>query len=240
MKAVILAAGIGNRLKPLTDKMPKSLIKIGGRTVLERMLDSLVDLGITDVTIVVGHLKQMIMGLAGKEYRAAGCKYITNPDYELGSILSLYAARNEFAGDDVLLMDADVIFEEKVLAKIADSGNANCFLVDKNLKDATQGEEMKVASLGGRVVQIARKITREHDSVGEGVGFCKISSTNSRELLEALEKRICLNRLCDYEMALDDFCQRVTAGTEDVTGLKWTEIDFPEDVQKAQAISGGL
>lgn len=238
MKAVILAAGIGNRLKPLTDKMPKSLIKVGDRTVLERMLDSLVDLGITDVTIVVGHLKQMIMDLAGKEYRTAECKYITNPDYKLGSILSLYAARNEFVDDDVLLMDADVIFEEKVLAKVADSGNANCFLVDRSFQDT--GEEMKVASLGGRVAQIARKINREHDSVGEGVGFCKISSANSPELLKALEKRICLNRLCDYEMALDDFCLRVSAGVEDVTGLKWTEIDFPEDVQKAQAILGGL
>jgi len=238
MKAVILAAGIGNRLKPLTDKMPKSLIKIGDRTVLERMLDSLVDLGITDVTIVVGHLKQMITGLIGNGYRTAVCKYITNPDYELGSILSLYAARNEFADDDTLLMDADVIFEEKVLAKIAGSGNANCFLVDRGFKDT--GEEMKVASLGGKVVQIARKITREHDSVGEGVGFCKVSSSYSRELLKALEKRICLNRLCDYEMALDDFCQHVNAGVEDVTGLKWTEIDFPEDVQKAQEISGGL
>ena len=60
MKAVILAAGIGNRLKPLTDKMPKSLINIGGRTVLERMLDSLVDLGITDVTIVVGDRKSVV------------------------------------------------------------------------------------------------------------------------------------------------------------------------------------
>jgi len=99
---------------------------------------------------------------------------------------------------------------------------------------------MKVASLGGRVVQIARKITREHDSTGEGVGFCKVSSADSRELLKALEKRICLNRLCDYEMALDDFCQRAGAGIEDVTGLKWTEIDFPEDVKKAQEISGGL
>jgi len=127
-----------------------------------------------------------------------------------------------------------------VLAKVVDSTNANCFLVDKNLKDAAQGEEMKVASLGGRVVQIARKVTREYDSVGEGVGFCKISSACSKELLKSLEKRICLNRLCDYEMALDDFCQHVNAGVEDVTGLKWTEIDFPEDVQKAQEISGGL
>ncbi|MFA5336081.1 MAG: phosphocholine cytidylyltransferase family protein [Candidatus Omnitrophota bacterium] len=238
MKAVILAAGIGNRLKPLTDKMPKSLIKIGDRAVLERMLDSLTGLGITDVTIVVGHLKQMITGLVGKQYKTAACKYITNPDYELGSILSLYAARQEIAGNDVLLMDADVIFEREVLARLVNSRNANCFLADKSSKDT--GEEMKVASLGGRVVQIARKVTREHDSAGEGVGFCKVSSRYSEELVKALEKKICLNRLCDYEMALDDFCLRASAGIEDVTGLRWTEIDFPEDIEKARIISGGL
>jgi choline kinase len=234
MKAVILAAGIGNRLKPLTDNMPKSLIKIKGRTILERMLDRLVAAGIREVSLVVGHKKEMISAAAGGRYKTASCKYLVNPDYRLGSILSLWAAREEIGRDDIILMDADVVFEEEVLKRLLGSRNPDCFLVDKSFKDS--GEEMKVVLLGGKVVQIARKITREHDAAGEGVGFCRISAGSGPELLKSLEKKICLNRLCDYEMALDDLVGKIHAGAEEVTGLNWTEIDFPEDIQKAETI----
>lgn len=234
MKAVILAAGIGKRLKPLTDSMPKSLIKIKGKTVLERMLDHLVAAGIGEITIVVGHKKEMISEAVGGRYKGASCKYLVNKDYSLGSILSLWTAREEIGRQDILLMDADVVFEKEVLRRLVDSKDADCFLVDKDFKDT--GEEMKVALLGGRVVQIARKITRGHDTAGEGVGFCRIAAGSGPELLRSLESRICLDRTCDYEMALDDFIGKVHAGAEEVTGLNWTEIDFSEDIQKAEML----
>lgn len=235
MKAVILAAGIGNRLKPITDNTPKSMIKVGDRTILERMLDSLVDYGIEEVCIVVGHLKQKIAGPLGKKYKTAKLKYIVNPDYELGSIVSLLVAREEFLEGDALLMDADVIFEREVLGRLLSSKNENCFLIDKDFKDT--GEEMKVAALNKRVVEISRKISREHDEVGEGVGFCKISSAYHSEFFKAIEKKVCLNRACDYEMALDDFIRRVPAGFEEITGLKWTEVDFAEDIKKTESLN---
>ncbi len=235
MKAIILAAGAGNRLRPITAKMPKALIKIGEKTVLERMLDSLISLGVNDICFVVGHMKHMIAGFAGKKYDGARFKYILNPDYELGSIVSLWVAREEFSGDDALLMDADVIFERDLLHRLVNSKTANCFLIDKNFSDT--GEEMKVAALNKKIVQVARKISREHDEVGEGVGFCKISPAYHGELLKALEKSICLNRVCDYEMALDDFVRRSPTGFEDVTGLKWTEIDFEADIEKAKSLN---
>ena len=234
MKAAILAAGIGNRLKPITDKTPKPLIRVGGRTILERMLGSLVEEGIKDICIVTGHLKEQIKDFAGKEYKGAKIKYLVNPDYRLGSILSLYTAREEFAGEDTLLMDADVIFEHRVLKTLVDSKHENCFLIDKNFEDS--GEEMKIASLDKRVVQVARKITREHDEVGEGVGFMKISPACHGQLSNALERRICLNNVCDYEMALDDFVKNAQTGFEDITGMRWTEVDFPEDIAKAESL----
>lgn len=235
MKAIILAAGIGNRLKPVTEKMPKSLIKIGGKTILERMIDSLIGFGVNDICFVVGHMRHMITGLVGKKYKTAKFRYIVNPDYKLGSIVSLWVARNEFSGDDALLMDADVIFEREILAKLVNSKNPNCFLIDKDFSDT--GEEMKVAALNKGVVQIARKISRKHNEAGEGVGFCRISSACHGELLKGIEKKICLHHACDYEMALDDFIRRAPAGFEDITGLKWTEIDFAEDIKKAESLN---
>lgn len=234
MKAIILAAGVGNRLKPLTDKMPKSLIKIGEQTILERMIDSLLSCDVNDICLVVGHMRHMITDLTGEKYKTVKFKYVVNPDYELGSIVSLWVAREEFSGDDTLLMDADVIFEREILAKLVHSKNPNCFLIDKNFSG--DDEEMKVASLNKRVVQISRKISREHDEAGEGVGFCKISSAYHGELLKGLEKTICLNPACDYETTLDDFIRRAPAGFEDITGMRWTEIDFAEDIKKAESL----
>jgi choline kinase len=239
VKAIILAAGVGNRLKPVTDTMPKCLIEIGGKTILERMLDSLIDSGVEDISLVVGYKKRMIVDFAGNKYRGRAFDFIDNPDYELGSIVSLLVAREKFFGSDALLMDADVIFERAVLEKLIGSKNANCFVIDRDfglwgLKDT--GEEMKVAALDKKVVQIARKITREHDEAGEGVGFCKISAAYYGEFLKALENRVCLNRNCDYELALDDFITNAPAGFEEITGMKWTEIDFQEDIGKAGSL----
>ncbi len=235
MKAIILAAGIGNRLKPIIDKTPKSLIRIGGRTILERMLDSLAAAGVRDICLVTGYLKEMIAEAVGEEHNGAKIRYIENREYKLGSIVSLWVARREFStADDLLLMDADVVFESRLIGRLIGSKNENCFLIDRHFSES--GEEMKVAVLGWRVTQIARRITRKHDEVGEGVGFFKTSAAHRREFLKAVEETIALDRGADYEEALDNFIRHVPAGIEEITGLKWTEVDFPEDIKKAESL----
>lgn len=233
MKVIILAAGVGRRLSPVTDTTPKCLIRVGAATILERTLDALISLGIKDICLVVGHLEDKIKSAAGKNYKSAALQYITNPDYERGSILSLWAARGAF-DDDILLMDADVIFEKAVLARLLSSPDENCFLMDRNYADT--GEEMKIASLNRKVIQIARRITRPCDEIGEGVGFLKLSVKYRREFIAALEKTVAVSKDCDYENALDEFVQRAPVGFEDITGLRWTEIDFEADIEKAAAL----
>ncbi|MEE9515217.1 MAG: NTP transferase domain-containing protein, partial [Candidatus Brocadiales bacterium] len=106
MRAIILAAGVGKRLKPLTDERPKCLIKIGGKTLLARHLEALEGLGIRDVTFVLGHLKEMILeeieALSGD--RGFRFHYLTNEGYKNGSITSLWTARDKLA-EETLVMD---------------------------------------------------------------------------------------------------------------------------------------
>lgn len=234
MRAILLAAGVGKRLKPLTDVTPKSLIRVGDRTVLERMLDSLIGAGIKDIYIVVGHLKEKIKKSIGSCRKGVAIHYILNRNYKGGSVLSVWAARKYF-NDDVLLMDSDVVFENKILRKLLESKNSNCFLMDKNYSET--GEEMKIAALNKKVVQIARHITGRHNEIGEGVGFLKLSEEYRKELLIVLEEVIAYNRDCDYEDALDKLVKRIPVGFEDITGLKWTEIDFKGDIEKATALN---
>lgn len=232
MRAILLAAGIGKRLKPLTDVTPKPLIRIGDKPILERMLDSLIEAGIKDIYIVVGHLKEKIKKSIGSCRKGVAFRYILNRDYKSGSVLSVWAARNYF-NDDILLMDSDVVFENKILRKIIESKNKNCLLMDRDYNET--GEEMKVAVLNKRVVQIARCITEKYDEIGEGVGFFKLSKEYHRELLTVLEEVIASDKNSDYEDALDKLVRRIPVGFEDVTGLRWTEIDFKGDIEKAAA-----
>ena len=233
MKAILLAAGVGRRLSPLTDTTPKTLIRIGSLTVLERMLDSLIAAGTKDICLVVGHLKDKIKLVVGQNYKGAAIRYIPNPDYERGSILSVWAARNCF-DDDILLMDSDVIFERAILEKLAGSKDENCFLIDKNYTES--GEEMKIAALDKKVIQIARRITREYDEIGEGIGFLKLSVKYRKEFLEVFKSAVARDKDCDYENALDELVRRIPVGFEDITGLRWTEIDFEADIEKAKVL----
>lgn len=234
MKAILLAAGIGKRLKPITDDTPKSLIRVGEKSLLERMLDSLIKMGITDIYIVIGHLAEKIKETIGVNYSAVAINYVLNLNYKMGSVLSVLVAQECF-DDDILLMDSDVIFEGAVLKRLIESKNKNCLLMDKNYKDS--GEEMKVAALNKKVVQIARRITERYDEIGEGIGFLKLSKRYSKELLAALEETVDEDEDSDYETALDKLVRRIPVGFEDVTGLKWTEIDFAEDIEKAKSLN---
>ncbi len=233
MKAIILAAGVGRRLSPVTDTTPKCLIRVAGATILGRMLDSLIAAGTNDICLVVGHLKDKIKLVIGQNYKGAEVRYIPNPDYERGSVLSVWAARNYF-DDDILLMDSDVIFERAILEKLAGSKNENCFLIDKNYTES--GEEMKIAALKKKVVQIARGISREHDEIGEGIGFLKLSAKYRKEFLDVFKSAVARDKDCDYENALDELVKRIPVGFEDITGLRWTEIDFEADIEKAKAL----
>lgn len=227
MKAIILAAGVGERLRPITDERPKCLVKVDGSTILERMLATLGDLGVRDIVVVVGYKDEMIRRIAGKRAR-----FIQNDDYRLGNIVSVYHARRELQSE-CLLMDADVIASPALYAKLIGSANANAFLMDRGSKDT--GEEMKLGARRGRVVTIARRLEGDYDAVGEGVGFLKLDAKTGEALAALVAKKVeAGDTKIEYETALDVLLKSHTIGYEEVAGLPWTEIDFVEDIEKAE------
>jgi len=234
MQAIILAAGVGKRLKPLTDKQPKCLIKIGGKTLLARYLETLKRLGIRDITFVLGHLKDLII----EEISALDTKkelkfhYLINDGYKNGSITSLWTAREKL-GKDVLIMDADVLFHPALLERLVKSPNASCFLMEEDFIDT--GEEMKLFIKDDRVIAISKKNKVKTPCVGEGVGFLKLSAEHGPTLKKALEDLISTGRLdAEYEEAIDRCLGKSKMGFERVDGLPWIEIDFGEDVARAE------
>ncbi|ODS31173.1 MAG: glucose-1-phosphate thymidylyltransferase [Candidatus Scalindua rubra] len=232
MKAIILAAGVGKRMSAVTNIIPKCLIKIGEKTLLERYLESLSLLGVKDIVFVVGHFKEKIKEVIKNNHNNFNIKYIENEQYTKGSILSLWYARNEM-NDDILIMDADVLFHKKLLTKLVESKNKNCFLLDEDCEDT--GEEMMLFVRGNKVIGISKVSSYDCDFKGEGVGFLKLSANDCHKLkntLEQFERKGKVN--VEYEDALHELLPQCAIGFERVGNIPWIEIDFEEDIERAR------
>lgn len=232
MKAVILAAGVGKRLWEVTQYRPKCLIEIGGRSLLHRYLESLAAVGIRRVEIVVGYKQEMIR--AAVEQDACGVKvtFLVNEQFHRGSISSLWIARTAF-DDDTVVMDADVLFHQEILRRLVSSPSENALLMDETVKQT--GEECMVVVSGGRVIALTKNMPEQYDYAGEGVGFLRIRHADTPRVVSSLRDYIDRDSWdMEYEDALRQYFQDVRVGHERIGGLPWTEIDFIEDVQKAE------
>ncbi len=229
MRAIVLCAGRGRRLGQAG---PKCLVDVGGRTLLERMLSALEAEGVREVVLVVGYEAGLVRAAAGGR---AAVRFVENPRWERGSVVSLWTAREHLDGaDDALIMDADVLFPREALRRLVESARPSAFLMDRGA--SASGEEMMLAARDGRVRRIARRVDpAAYDAVGEGVGFFKVARADQAALVAVLEEFVVAgDDGRDYEDALDRFLGRAVAGYEDVTDLPWTEVDFADDLERAR------
>ena len=232
MKAIILAAGVGKRLWPVTQHHPKCLIQIGGRTLLARYLESLAGVGITEAVIVVGYKQEMIRAAAGSGLSGVAVRYLESDQYQRGSITSLWRARDELNGG-AIIMDADVLFHRLILERLVGSPHPTALLMDESVKQT--GEECMVVAQGGRVLALTKKMPPKYDLAGEGVGFLKVRGADTGPLIRSVQAHVERGQLdMEYEDALLEFFGEVKVGYERIGGLPWTEIDFEDDITRAE------
>ena len=232
MKAVILAAGVGKRLWPITQHKPKCLIEFGGRTLLYRYLETLASLGVRRATIVVGYKQAMIRAAVDGNSCGVSVEYLVNDQFHRGSISSLWIARPAL-DDDVVIMDADVLFHRDILRRLVQSSSPNCLLMDETVTQ--QGEECMVVVQGGRVIALTKKMPSRYDYAGEGVGFLRVRRADTPAVINSLKHYVDREVWdMEYEDGLLEFFGQVNVGHEKIGGLPWTEIDFPEDVTRAE------
>ena len=232
MRAVILAAGVGRRLGH--DK-PKILLDFGGRTLLERHLAILAALGVQDVVIGIGH-QALAIERALAALGQTDISTIYNPDFEQGSILTLWRVRDALtAGGPVLLMDGDVLYDRRVLEPLVETHHADCLLVDRAYEPGD--EPVKVGVAGGVPTDFGKTIDPAVEPYGESVGFFRLSEGTANALVETAGRMIDeggSERPMEDTVAAILRSARPPFGFEDVTGLPWIEIDFPEDVERAE------
>lgn len=232
MKAIIFAAGVGRRLQAVTDGKPKCLVTIGGRTLLSRHVEYLNRLGVSQIVLVVGFAQDAIREAMCAEASTCPINYIVNENFVRGSITSLWAAREEM-DDDVVLMDADVLYASEILTRLLQSDQPSALLMDETVEQET--EECMVAAQDDRVLSLSKVLPADYEEAGEGVGFLKVQKQDIPLLLSAVQACIETDKLdMEYEDALTTFFQGVRVGYEKIGGLPWIEIDFPVDVERAE------
>ncbi len=229
-KAIVLAAGVGKRFGAATRVLPKCLLPLGETTLLRRYLDAFRQTGVKEVVIVVGHLQNKIRRECARHGKGLNIRFIENPDYRKGSILSLQTAGSHLK-NDVLILDADVYFPVEALQKLVDSPKPSAFLLDTRSKST--GEEMMLMAKKDRFVKIAKKLDPALKAVGEATGIVKFSKKDAGSLRNILN-RFVKNGIVgvEYEDAYTQLMKTRSIGYEAVGDFFWSEIDFEEDLKK--------
>ncbi|MDQ7837076.1 MAG: phosphocholine cytidylyltransferase family protein [Thermodesulfobacteriota bacterium] len=234
MKAIILAAGVGKRLGQYTNE-PKCLLQIDGETLLRRYMRVLDAFNVRDIILVAGYKHEKLETEVKESGFGDRVKIVVNPDFEEGSILSLWHARKEL-NDDVLIMDADVYFVEEILDMIFSSPKKDFFLLDTT--SINDGEAVMVGFDGDRAVAQARGLKGNFTVLGEMVGFTRLSAAVADKMSSLLERKVEEGeRNIGYEFLFSEMFDVCPISYVAVDGLKWVEIDFPEDVLTAQGLA---
>ena len=237
--AVILAAGMAKRLRPLTDDRPKCLLELGGRTLLERACDALHSHGISEWVVVTGYRGAQIRAFLDSHYPEATIHYVDNADYATtNNIYSLWLACPYAAGRHVVLLDSDILFDPQLLTRLLEEPGDALSVCRHPLGE----EEMKVVvDSEGRITEIS-KTCRPEDAMGESVGIEKMTPAYTTALYAELEQMIEREGLVDifYERAFERLIpQGHTYRVVDTTAYLSYELDTVEDFLHANELIKG-
>lgn len=237
MKAIILAAGIGNRLGDHSDNKPKSLLEFEGKSLLKRHIEILQANNIEQTTIVTGYKSDMIMQhLDGS---SMPIDYIYNERYTEGSIISLGCAHEILFNESAfILMDADVLYDQEMVNRLINTEINNCLLLDRDFIPGDEPVKICVDE-NGRINEFRKQVAEGLDFKlqGESVGFFKFNKLIGASLLGRIDDYLAKGENdTPYEEAIRDLLLIYPEqfGYEDVTGIPWIEIDFPEDIERAE------
>lgn len=238
MRAIILAAGMGLRLLQPEDKQaPKCLLPFDGMSLLERHLRMLAVAGITDVVLALGFHHEQVSAELDRLNWTPRPQIRLNPDFHLGSVLTLHVTADAMrAGGDVLVMDADVLYDQRIFNALVKGETANRLLIDRDFEAGD--EPVKLCLRDGVPVELRKQVMAglTYDTVGESVGFFRFNEATAIRLADIVQDYVDSGRakLPHEEAVRDLLLERGNQfETADVTGFPWIEIDYPEDVKRA-------
>ncbi len=235
MKAVILAAGVGSRLRPLTNVKPKTMVQVNGKPMLGYLLDNLLENGIQQIVLCVGYKAETIINYCKHEYPTLNFTFVHNTDYAItNNMYSLYLARDHL-NEDIILMNADLVFDSSII-KYLKEHKGSCVAVE----EGTYNEEsMKVTVSDNIITGISKKINKE-DAYGCSIDVYKICKEDLSTLLSEMDDIIVNknDRNQWTEVLLDNLfkSKKLIAKPSSVPKNSWFEIDNFDDLAQAELL----
>ncbi|MDP3395317.1 MAG: aminotransferase class I/II-fold pyridoxal phosphate-dependent enzyme [Methanoregula sp.] len=243
MKAIILAAGYGRRMRPLTNDCHKTLLRIGETTIIERIVDSLRYHAVTDIIVVTGYLSEQLRAFLCSRYKDVQFTFVHNEHYATtNNIHSLHLAISSVnIDDDILLIESDLIYEDAVLEKILASRHDNVALVERY----RSGMDGTVVTVDNGVIT---SIIPPHLQKGDFNFSDKYKTLNIYRFSKEFCKNTFFKLLSFYSNVIDNNCyyelilgiliymQRENIYAEVLDGERWSEVDDPNDLRVTEFI----
>lgn len=234
MKALILAAGLGSRLAPITDNCPKSLVPVNGKPILMKQIENLHENNIHDIVIVSGYKADILEKAVHEKYPEI--KIIESVDYATtNNMYSAYIARKDFVGQEFLMMNADVYYDASVIAALLACQYPDAIVTDIGTYIE---ESMKVVEKDGRLVEISKAITPEA-ALGASIDVYKFSASGGQaffaKCVEYIEEQKEIKKWS--EVALNDILEDIEFKACPLVG-RWLEIDNHDDLAAAEKLFG--
>jgi choline kinase len=236
MKAVILSAGQGRRLLPLTVESPKCILNIDGQSLIEWQIDELAKCGIEQVTVVVGFGAEQVEQLLSTRYGPHRVRILCNTAYaDTDNLVSCWVARQEMT-EDFILLNGDTLFEASVLQRLLQAPARPVTLVTDH-KFSYDADDMKVALEGSRLVRIGKDLPPENVD-GESIGMILFRGEGPTLFRAAIDQALLdpASRKQWYLSVIDQMAQSMPVWTCSIEGLQWCEVDYPADLQQAQQV----
>lgn len=232
MKALILAAGLGTRLAPITNDRPKALVPVNGQPIVLKQISNLYKNGITDITVVSGYkasiLKEKIHAVYPETHIIESADYATT-----NNMYSAYLAHEVMENSDFLMMNADVFYDESVITALLNFRAPNAIVTDIGTYIE---ESMKVVEENDRLIKISKGIAKE-DALGVSIDVYKLSSDAGRAFFDKCAEYIEDKKELQMwsEVALNDILKNVEFKACPLAG-RWLEIDNHDDLAAAEKL----
>jgi len=237
MKAIILSAGQGSRLGHLVDDKPKCLIEFNGRSLLDRQLDTLEACGVHEAVVVTGFHDELVDETIARRSGGPSVRTVYNPFYKVADNTgSLFMAREELSGD-CLVWNGDTLVSRALMERVVGNQQPGiCVTIDRKL--SYDDDDMKViAAEDGRLRAIGKRISEGVNA--ESIGLLAFRSGGAERFRDAIEQamRTKEGTTIWYLRVIHHLAQNGEVWTLDIAGEEWGEVDFPADVEDAQALT---
>ena len=233
MKAIILSAGQGKRLLPLTERAPKCMLPVAGQPLIGRQIDALARCGVDDVTVVVGFGAGLVESGLVEHYGPRRIRTLYNPFFAItDNLVSCWVARAEMEGE-FMLLNGDTLFAPSVLERLlAAPGHPITLAV--SCKDQYDDDDMKVIRDGDRLLHVGKKLSREQVNA-ESIGMMTFRGDGPRLFREAIDSALrAPAALSQWSLSLIDALGKTgVVFTQEISAEGWTEVDSPADLERA-------